>query len=95
MKIRNYECITMLKRNMQQIYVDEDWVARQYMDMEKSKDWSSLDTRQDNSFIALEQEIYDEENGVHHGLADIANEEQEDEIVEVVDSDSETDSNSN
>jgi hAT family C-terminal dimerisation region len=64
LKVRNYEAIAMLKRNMQHIYIDEKWVVQEYTKMEKDKDWDSLETQQDDLVVALEQEIYANENGV-------------------------------
>jgi hypothetical protein len=36
--ILKHEAMAMLKRNMQQIYIDEDWVVQQYQKLEKSED---------------------------------------------------------
>lgn len=64
LKIRHYEAMAMLKRNMQQIYIDEDWVVEQYMMLEKSKEWDSIETENDQMVAALEAEIYAEELGI-------------------------------
>ena len=64
LKIRHYEAMAMLKRNMQQIYIDEDWVVEQYMMLEKSKEWDSIETENDQMVAALEAEIYGEELGI-------------------------------
>ena len=64
LKVHHYECIAMLKRNVQQIYIDEDWVAQQYMALEKSKGWDAMDTHNDKLVLTLEQELYAEELGV-------------------------------
>ena len=54
----------MLKRNMQQVYIDEDWVVKQYMMLEDAKAWGSIDTFNDLRVAALEQELHAEELGV-------------------------------
>jgi hypothetical protein len=33
----------MLKHNMQQIYVDEEWAVQQHMALEKSRGWDVMD----------------------------------------------------
>jgi hypothetical protein len=35
LKVQHYEAIAILKRNMQQLFIDEDWVVQQYMQMKK------------------------------------------------------------
>jgi hypothetical protein len=64
LKVHHYESIAMLKRNMQQIYVDEDWVVEQYMALEKSKGWDAMDTHNDQLVVALERELHADELGV-------------------------------
>ena len=93
LKVRNYEAIAMLKRNMQHIYIDEKWVVHKYMRMEKGKDWDSLETQQDDLVVALEQEIYANENGVDIDLQERNEPNEPIEPIEV-DSDSSTDSES-
>jgi hypothetical protein len=54
----------MLKLNMQQIYIDEDWVVQQYQRMEKSKEWDAMDTQDDELVAAFELELYAGDCGV-------------------------------
>jgi hypothetical protein len=60
----HYEAMAMLKRNMQQIYIDEDWVVQQYQKLEKSKDWDSIETANDQLVQRLEAELYADDIGV-------------------------------
>jgi hypothetical protein len=71
LKVRHYEAIAMLKRNMQQIYVDEDWVVQQYMRLEKSKEWDSNNTKNDRIVQELESEIYAGDLGVRVDALDM------------------------
>jgi hypothetical protein len=64
LKVRHYEALAMLKRNMQKVYIDEDWVVQQYMTMEKDKSWDAMDTHNDKLVAALEQELYADDVGV-------------------------------
>jgi hAT family C-terminal dimerisation region len=64
LKVHHYESIAMLKRNMQQVYIDEDWVVKQFVMKEKDKDWSETDRRSDEMVAALEQELYASDLGV-------------------------------
>jgi hypothetical protein len=64
LKVRHYESIAMLKRNMQQVYIDEDWVVKQYMQLEQAKAWASIDTVNDLRVAALEQELHADDLGV-------------------------------
>jgi hAT family C-terminal dimerisation region len=64
LKVRHYECLAMLKRNLQQVYIDENWVVQQYMTLEKTKAWGTLDTRSDLLVTALEQEQAADDLGV-------------------------------
>ena len=59
----------MLKRNLSQIYVDEDWVVARYMSQEKSKEWDQKETKEDELVVTLEQELYDEEMGLGYHSA--------------------------
>ena len=54
----------MLKWNMQQVYIDEDWVVSQYMSLQESKGWEAEETHEDNQVQALEHELYIEEIGI-------------------------------
>ena len=65
LNVKNYGAMAMLKRNMQHVYIDEDWVVQQYLSLEKSKGWDAGETSQDNLVIALERELYAEEVGVN------------------------------
>ena len=69
LKVKNYEWIAMLKRNLSQIYVDEDWVVERYMSQEKSKEWDQKETKEDELVVTLEQELYDEEMGLGYHSA--------------------------
>jgi hypothetical protein len=64
LNVHHYETIAMLKRNLQKIYVDEDWVVKQYMELEKSKGWNEMDTRNDKLVSDLEQELFAQDLGV-------------------------------
>jgi hypothetical protein len=64
LKVHHYESIAMLKRNMQQVYINEQWVVNRYMEKERSKDWNEIDTANDNLVASLEQEIYDNDLGI-------------------------------
>jgi hypothetical protein len=55
---------TMLKQNMQQIYIDEDWVVEQYTALEKTKNWDTLKVANDQLVGDLGAEIFAEESGV-------------------------------
>jgi hypothetical protein len=54
----------MLKLNIQQMYIDEDWVVQQYLKMEKNKEWDATDTQSDELVAALELELYADDCGV-------------------------------
>ena len=53
----------MLYRNMNKVYIDEDWVVQQYLKIEKEKSWDALDDRQDLLVLNLEEEIFAESQG--------------------------------
>ena len=55
----------MLKRNLQQIYVDEEWVVKEYMSLEKNKRWADEDNKNDVLVAELEEELYAEDMGVN------------------------------
>jgi hypothetical protein len=38
LKVKHYEALAMLKLNMRNIYIDEDWVVQQYLNMERNKE---------------------------------------------------------
>jgi hypothetical protein len=63
-KVQHYKAMAMLKRNMQQIYIEEDLVVGQYTALEKPKNWDTLDVANDHLEGDLEGEIFAEENGV-------------------------------
>lgn len=54
----HYESIAMLKRNMNQVYIDEDWVVKEYQTKEKTKDWDETDRKNDEYVAALEDELF-------------------------------------
>jgi hypothetical protein len=64
LKVRNYECLATLKINIQHIYVDENWVVKQYLLMEEKKTWKDLDTDDDMLVLTLERELQAESLGV-------------------------------
>ena len=63
LKVHHYESIAMLKRNMHQVYIDEDWVVKQYEMKEKDKDWNETDRKSDEMVAALERELYEYDLG--------------------------------
>jgi sensor histidine kinase YesM len=62
--VRNYESLAMLLRNMNKVYINEEWVVKRYMELQKSKDWDQLKDRNDLLVLQLEREIYAENQGV-------------------------------
>jgi hAT family C-terminal dimerisation region len=64
LKVRHYEAIAMLKQNMHNVYVNEEWVVQQYKDLEKSKTWESNEERNEQLLAALEEEVYASDQGV-------------------------------
>jgi hAT family C-terminal dimerisation region len=64
LKVRHYEAIAMLKQNMHNVYVKEDWVVQKYKDLEKSKTWESNEERNEQLLAALEEEVYASDQGV-------------------------------
>ena len=78
LNVGNYEAIAMLKHNIHHVYVNEEWVANQYMTMEKEKSWDSADQYNDNLVASLERELYAEQSGLP--LEDLPQEPQEPEV---------------
>jgi hypothetical protein len=39
----------MLKLNMRNIYIDEDWAVQQYLNMERNKEWDEMETMNDET----------------------------------------------
>jgi hypothetical protein len=64
LNVRNYECLSALRSNMQQVYIDEQWVVDKYMMMEKTKSWDALDAEDDLRVLELERELLAESLGV-------------------------------
>jgi hypothetical protein len=64
LNVRNYECLSVLRSNMKQVYIDESWVVDQYLRMEKEKSLSVLDSRDDMRVLQLERELLAESQGV-------------------------------
>jgi hypothetical protein len=64
LKVRHYKALAMLKLNIQQMYIDKDWVVQHYLKMEKSKEWDATDTQSDELVAALELELYADDRGV-------------------------------
>lgn len=63
LKVQNYEMISTLMRNIQRVYVDEQWVAREYLRMEKGKLWNNEETKDDDAVMDLEKEMHAEATG--------------------------------
>jgi hypothetical protein len=57
LKVRNYECLATLRRNMMQVFIDEGWVVRQYLQLEETRGWDELESRNDIRVLELEREI--------------------------------------
>jgi hypothetical protein len=83
LKVKHYECMAMLKHNLQQVYVDEDWVAKEYLSTEKNKGWDESETKNDELVDKLEKELLAEDLGVDMEMTGA----DEQEVVEVEDSD--------
>jgi hypothetical protein len=65
LKVRHYETMAMLKWNMQQIFIDEDWVVlEQYTALKKPKNWDTLKVANDQLVGDLDAELFAEEIGV-------------------------------
>jgi hypothetical protein len=64
LKVKHYETIAMLKRNMQQVYIDEDFVLSEYMEIDKVKSWSKEQTASDEVVTCFESKIYAEDLGI-------------------------------
>jgi hAT family C-terminal dimerisation region len=64
LKVRHYEAMAMLKRNIQQIFIDKDWVVEQYKALEKPNKWDSLKATNDQLVADLEAEIYADDIGI-------------------------------
>jgi hAT family C-terminal dimerisation region len=64
LNVRNYECLATLRANMQNVYIDEQWVVDQYMSMEKSKSWNELESTDDMNVLKLERVLHAESLGV-------------------------------
>ena len=96
LKVRNYEAITMLKRNMQYISIDEEWVVNQYLQHEQAKDWDEDATSADILMFDLEREIQAHSMGVRVDQLQWENDSQEEageQIVQMMDSFSDSTSN--
>lgn len=93
--MKNYEMIAMLKRNMQQVYIDEEFVVKEYMKHEKDKSWNGMDTTNDVMVTNLERLIYAEDLGMEVGdLPETFADDYVDTGDTLEDSDSDTDSDS-
>jgi hAT family C-terminal dimerisation region len=64
LKVKHYETIATLKRNMQQIYIDEDVVVQEYMEMEKKKSWDQEQAVLDEQVTSYEREVYARDLGI-------------------------------
>jgi hypothetical protein len=82
LKVRNYECLATLRRNMQQVFIDEGWVVRQYLMLEETKGWNALESSNDLRVLELEREILAESLGVDvDSLPMIADDDDNDDII--------------
>ena len=64
LNVRNYECLSTLRSNMRQVYIDEEWVAKKYLEMERTKTWGELDSADDMRVLELERQLFAESEGV-------------------------------
>jgi len=60
LNVRNYECLSALRSNMQQVFIDEKWVVEKYMMMEKTKSWDLLEAEDDLCVLELERGLHAE-----------------------------------
>jgi hAT family C-terminal dimerisation region len=63
LNVRNYECLSALRSNMQRVYIDESWVVDMYLKMEKEKTWNELQADDDMRVLHLEQQLLAETLG--------------------------------
>ena len=63
LKVRHYEATAMLKQNLHHIYLDEEWVVREYMALEKSKAWDVSESRRNEQVVSLEKTIHTADTG--------------------------------
>jgi hypothetical protein len=54
----------MLKLNMRNIYIDEDWVVQQYLNMERNIEWDEMETMNDEKVAELELLWYADDRGI-------------------------------
>ena len=87
LNVRNYECLAMLKANIKNVYVDEEWVVNKYLVMEKKKSWSDFDTDDDLRVLNLERDMLAEESRIDPDTLPAFNDEEPE--VEIVDVDDE------
>jgi hAT family C-terminal dimerisation region len=66
LNVRNYECLSTLRSNMQKVYIDEKWAVEKYIMMEKTKAWVGLEAKEDLRVLELEQELHAKILGVSH-----------------------------
>jgi hAT family C-terminal dimerisation region len=64
LNVRNYECLSALRFNMKQVYINEEWVVNKYLEMEKAKSWKDLDSPDDMKVLELERMLWAESEGV-------------------------------
>ena len=64
LNVKNYECLSTLRSNMQKIYIDESWVVEKYLQLEKTKGWDAVETVDDMNVLNLEREMLAELEGV-------------------------------
>jgi hypothetical protein len=56
--VQNYKCLATLKANLRHNFIDKQWVAEQYLQMEKTrKPWKDFDTDNDMQVLTLEREL--------------------------------------
>jgi hAT family C-terminal dimerisation region len=93
LKVKHYETIAMLKRNMQQVYIDEGFVLREYMEMEKNKSWDKDQTVSDEVVTNFESKAYAEDLGLVVGElpSEFIDGVPDDDVISISDSDSDSD----
>jgi hypothetical protein len=66
LNVRNYECLSTLRSNMQKVYIDKKWVVDKYLMMEKTKAWVVLEAEDNLRVLELERELHAKILGVSH-----------------------------
>ena len=61
--MRTYECVAMLAPIIQNVYIDNDWVAQQYIEQGKRESWKKESTEEALKCWNLERIINAEQQG--------------------------------